>query len=341
MNIKGATPKLVNIAQDITINEMIVELFGYRRDDFRDWKKYCWIDTCFPNPAIIKRNETFIYYLEKLIENPPESEEDGGPSLLDGHSLQEDGTPAPSSESEKGAREDMAETLAAELTAEELKSIIDALPCGPGLGAGAMAGMMEEIIAKKVEKKKINFTKIIRGLKKSSMSMIEKDVDTFTHDDRRFSDVIARSQVSLPGKNSIEKPSPDRILTAVFMDVSGSCIEHLPTFEKIFLAFDAERHIFDTRLFIFDTVVKEIKPGDRVRVGGGTAFGIIENKCLELQVEIGRYPDCVIVITDGDGTAVSPKAPSKWIWLLTPDHWSDRYINIKSRRFLLNQITFD
>jgi len=346
LEIPGATPELVNKAQDITINEMIVDLFGYDREDLRNWQKYCWIETCFENHVLIKRNETFIYYLKKLIEEPPKEGEDDGPTTLDEHGLQPDGsstspgTGETETPGEQEAREGIAEELAGELTAQELGDLLKALPEGLDPQAGTMAGRLEQVLAKKAKKLKVKFSHIIRKLKKTSMKEEDRDVETFTHEDRRFSDVMRRSGATLPGKNEVPRLLPDRLLTAVFMDISGSCMDYFDIFEKVFLAFDEEREIFDCRLFIFDTVVKEVRPGDNIRVGGGTSFNIIETKCLELEQETGRYPDCCVIITDGYGTEVKPKAPSRWIFLLTPKEWTESLIPMKSRKFFINQITF-
>ena len=341
LSVPGATPGLVNKAQDICINEMIVDLFCYDREDLREWKKYCWIETCFSDPHLIKRNETFIYYLKKLIEDPSKAEAKDGPIIFDEHRLPSDGSPSePETQEEKKDREKLAETLAGEFSVGELEKLIKGLP-GTGEIAGTMAGIIEQVISKKAKKIKINFAHIIRKLKKSSMKKIEQDIETFTHEDRRFEDIIRTQGVSLPGTATIEKLKSDRLLTAVFMDISGSCMDYFDIFQRVFLAFDVEREIFDTHLFIFDTKVKEVKPGDGIHVGGGTDFKIIEDKCLELEAQGKRYPDCVIVITDGWGTEVKPKAASKWIFLLTPKNFTESLIPIKSKKFFINQITFD
>ena len=343
LSVPGATPRLVNMAQDITINEMIVNLFGFDREDIREWKKYCWIDTCFDDPGVISRNETFLYYLEKLIKNPPKDEKDGGPSIFDEHGLKPDGQFQPAgggteTQTEKENKQDAANTIAAEMTAEELENILKSLP--EAGEAGSMSGMLESLIAVKGKRVHLKFKHLIRKLKKTSLKEVPIDVESFTKDDRRFNDVLSRGDILLPGKAEISKLSADRLLTLVFMDVSGSCLQFLKTFNQVFRAFDEERKIFETRLFIFDTTVTEVKPGDRARIGGGTKFDIIEKKCIALEEEYKRYPDCVVVITDGDGTPVDPKAPTKWIWLLTPKDSTKKYIPTKSRTFSIDQVTF-
>lgn len=340
LKVPGSTPRLVNIAQDITINEMIVDLFNYDREDLEDWKKYCWIDTCFKTPHLIARNETFLYYLQKLIETPPESESNGGPSTVDDHDGLGDLESSDSiSSEEKKNRESIAASLGEELSPKEISDIMKALP--QSNEADSMSGILEAILKKKTKPVKINFPRIIQKLKKNSMKYVDRDVETFIHEDRRFNDVINIQKSTIPGKSEIEYPKQDRLITVVFMDISGSCLPFMNTFEKIFLAFDKEKKIFDTRLFIFDTKIKEVKPGDNIYIGGGTFFHIIEDKCKEIQIEKGRYPDCVVVITDGHGTKVEPKAPSNWIWLLTPKDNSKQYIPKSSKIFGINQIMFD
>lgn len=340
MKIPGATPRLVNKAQDITINHMIVDLFNYDRDDLREWKKYCWIETCFSRPHLIKRNETFIYYLEKLIEDP-KSKEDGdggpgssGPMVFDSHS-----DPSTETETGKKNRESIAKEIAKDLNPSDLEDLIKALPEDALGEAGTMKGVYEAVLAEKLKKLKLNFKLMINKLKRTRVSFVEKEVDTFVRENRRFDDILRRPDISLPGTTVKQGQKKDRLLTVLFMDVSGSCMSYFHLFQRIAEAFDAERDTFDLRLFVFDTSVVEIAPGTPFRVGGGTAFNILEQKVLELEKEYHRYPDCVVVLTDGDGTPVKPKGPTKWIWLLTPPA-NKQYIPLASRSWLANQVEF-
>lgn len=364
MKTKGATPYLVNVAQDITINEMIVDLFKYRRDDLREWKKYCWIDTCFKDPAVrlnILRNQIFTYYLEKLIQNPPPapppppekgdgspSEGDGepgdgesSPQTLDQHVMDEDGDCGggeEETEEEKKARAGAIEKIIAELDPAQIEEIIKALPDSGE--AGSMKGSLKATIAKKQKLAKLNFKKLVAKLKRTCMTEKFRDVETFVKDDRRFGDVLRRPDVLLPGRMEQGYPDKDKLLTACFMDISGSCMAYFDHFQKIFMAFDAEKKTFETRLFAFDTSVVEVKAGETITVGGGTHFHIIEKQCLKLEQEVGRYPDCVVIITDGEGTTVTPKAPTKWVWLLTP-FATKSYIPKASRSWPIKDVIFE
>lgn len=333
MNIKGATPELVNKAQDITINHMIVDLFNYDREDLREWRKYCWIETCFTHPEVIKRNENFIYYLEMLIQDP-KSKEANGPVTLDAH-----GDPSKETEVDKKNRESAAKDIAKVLDPKSLEDLIKALPEGDDLTIGSMRGAYEAILEQKVKRLKLNFRILIKKLKRTRVTYIDKDVETFVREDRRFDDVMARPDVSLPGTSTKQGPQKDRLLTALFMDVSGSCMEHFSKFQQIAAAFDAERDTFDLRLFIFDTSVSEVHPRVSFRIGGGTFFHIIEKQVLELEKEYHRYPDCVVVVTDGEGTDVKPKGPTKWIWLLTPPACK-QYIPLASKWWLISDVEF-
>lgn len=333
MDVPGATHELVNKAQDITINHMIVDLFNYDRDDFREWKKYCWIETCFTNHQVIRRNENFYYYLEKLIEDP-KSKEDGGPTTVDQH-----GDPGEKTEAEKASCKAVAKEIAKELDPKSLEDLIKALPDDdPGGLAGTMRGEYEAILNEKTKKLKLNIKLLIKKLKRTRVRFVEKDKETFVRESRRFDDISKRG-IDLPGEHVVQGPVKDRLLTALFMDVSGSCMAHFPLFQQIHKAFDEEREIFDLRSFVFDTTIQEIKPGMPLRIGGGTAFNIIEEKVLELQKEYKRYPDCVIVVTDGEGTNVKPKAPTKWIWLLTPPA-AKHCIPLGSKWWLISQVEF-
>ncbi len=333
MSVKGATHELVNKAQDITINHMIVDLFNYDREDLREWKKYCWIETCFTNPVLIKRNENFLYYLEKLIEDP-KSKEANGPQPLDQH-----GDPGSETESDKKNREAIAKDLAKDLDPKDLEDLIKALPPGEGGTAGTMKGIYETIMEEKSKRLKLNFTVMIKKLKRTRIKYVDREIETFVRENRRFDDVLQRPDVSLPGSSTVQGPQKGRLLTALFMDVSGSCMTYFGLFQQIMAAFDAEREIFDLRTFIFDTSVTEVKPKMPIRVGGGTAFNIIEDKVLELEQEYHRYPDCVVVVTDGEGTDVKPKGPTKWIWLLTPPARKQN-IPLASRSWLVSQVEF-
>lgn len=327
MDVKGATKYLVNVAQDITINEMIVDLFNFDRNDLRDWEKYCWIDTCFKVPILVKRNETFKYYLELLIKEE-KIDQSTGPSVFDDHEDDDD-----------DGDDLIIGDLADELDKQTLERIIEAF--GKDTSPGTLGGTLSAVLSNKVKSSKVKFQHLIRRLKRTIMKMVSVERDSFGHHVRRFDDLLRRTPgVELPGIVERQHHLKDRLLTAVFMDVSGSCVSYFQTFEQVVTAFLREPKIFDLRMFTFDTRVVEVSFGDRIKIGGGTAFDIIERECQRLQADIGRYPDCVVIITDGYGTDVVPTMPGRWVWLLTDDG-SKQYLPVGCRVHFIKDVTFD
>lgn len=349
-DIPNSSRELINKAQDITINEMIVTLFDYNREDFREWEKYCWIDTCFENSILIAKNETFIYYLKKLIENK-NNDKSENQEVFDEHSEYDDSDDSNScgENIDKNDNGDhlndqsdidyLAKTLAEELSESELESIKKSLP-DEIKSKGSQNSFLEHILNKKKKKSKIKFKNIVKGIKKNAYKKTEVDIETFSRDDRRFYNICEVSNTILPGKCEYLLQKRDRILTSVFMDVSGSCIDYISTFEKIFYILNEEKEIFDLRTFIFDVTVREVKSEDKIFIGGGTSFKIIEDECIKIEQETKKYPDCVIVITDGYGDKVTPKFDSRWIWMLTDKDSNKSFISSRSKAFYIKDIIF-
>lgn len=322
-HLKGATPRLVNVAQDITINEMIVSLFGFPRGLLRDWKNYCWIETCFEHPEEIEPNQVFMYYLRKLIElGVPEHVK-----LLDEHDDSDEGGYADDNDPDAFAGQ-----LAQELSWDELRALIEQL--GPEGGRGIALSPFAVELERRIPAK-VNFNGIVRGLKRTELrKRAQREQDSFARANRRLNS----STMMLPGRVEA-RPKPDKLLAAVFFDVSGSCMRYIEHFDRIRLAFEAEEKLFEVQTFAFDTNVKPVLPGQKLSIGGGTHFHIIEQKCKELASE-RRYPDCVVIITDGEGNPVHPTHPGRWIWLLTPPY-KQTFIQHRSRWFAIDRVTYD
>lgn len=67
---------------------------------------------------------------------------------------------------------------------------------------------------------------------------------------------------------------------------------------------------FDTRVYPFDFWQKV----PQIRGGGGTRFDIIEDYVKLLS----KYPDLIVVLTDGLASRPTVKYPNRWFWLITP-----------------------
>lgn len=320
-NIPGATHRLINIAQDITINEMIVDLFGFARGLMREWRKYCWIETCFEDPSKIERNQVFEYYLKKLIENPPPEGMETIDEHGDGFGGFDDGGPDP-----------MAQELGQYLSWDELQALIKSMGKEHGRGIGLSPF---QVVLEQREPEKLDFNTIVKKLKRSKAAKDGRMVETWQRQERR---VGGQTTMILPGHDE-GKPHKTKLITLLFFDVSGSCMAYLEHFNKCRLAFEKEERLFDIRCYKYDTSVKEVKPGEKIGVGGGTSYDIIETECLKVEAETGRYPDCVVNLTDGAGNAVNPKHPNRWVWLLTPGAVRT-YIHERAAAWPLDKVTF-
>ena len=338
-HVEGATPRLINIAQDITINEMIVEMFNFPRGLLRGWERFCWIETCFDNPAQIEQHQVFEYYLHKLIENPPpddvvtfddhEGLGDGGMGGLGGSAGFDLSDPDP---------DKFAQHLAQELSWDELEKMIKSFGDEEGMSRGIALSPFKTVLEQRTPPK-VNFNQLVRNLIRSKLSRDAREQDSFAREDRRLSSL--GSSMSLPGRMPI-KPDGKKLITAMFFDVSGSCLPHIQRFFDCVGAFEKEEKMFDTRTFAFDTRVKELKRGKapEAEVGGGTAFDIIEEKCREIELEDGQYPDFVVVLTDGAGSKVNPKHPGRWCWLLTKGA-TRMYVHPLAKAYPLASVVFE
>lgn len=328
-HVPGATPRLVNIAQDITINEIIRDMFDYDRNRLIGWQKYCWIDTCFKDWQSVERHMSFTYYLTKLIEQG----EDPNTITFDDHQSEGQGG-GDSGYGDEDAIDNMAGKLAQDLSWDELQKMIASTEKSWGAGVD---GSPFTVVLEALEPSHLDFKALVAKLKRTAKGgQDEKAISTFARQDRRYGTL--GSHYILPGK--LHQPKPKKkLLIATFFDVSGSCMGYFNEFMRVAGAFEAEPELFELRQHIFDTRVTEVQTGHKISVGGGTYFNIIEHRCQELEKEVGRYPDCVVVITDGEGNRVSPKHPGRWIWLLTPNG-KRSYISSESQWCPIKKVVF-
>jgi predicted metal-dependent peptidase len=109
-----------------------------------------------------------------------------------------------------------------------------------------------------------------------------------------------------------------RVLFAI--DASGSIGgEWLSAFAAVARAGRSRARVevvsFDTAVYPLDAVAGHIQGG------GGTSFQVIEDHVATLS----RYPDGVVVMTDGYAERPSVRHPERWLWLLA-EHGSDEAV---------------
>lgn len=73
----------------------------------------------------------------------------------------------------------------------------------------------------------------------------------------------------------------------------------------------------------FDAAVYPFTPGEPFQGGGGTSFEVVQKYVETLDEE----PDFVLMVTDGYAPEISPKDPSKWVWLIVSNgnDWPERH----------------
>lgn len=117
---------------------------------------------------------------------------------------------------------------------------------------------------------------------------------------------------------------------AVFIDSSGSMPQEI--IDKVaglvgkVEGVDIDWHWFDARVGPF-------VPGGEILGGGGTSFQAIEDHVAGhsraatsgRKTCCRRYPDFVLVLTDGYAPEVTPSRPRRWVWLIIPqgDYWPE------------------
>lgn len=305
-----------NAGMDVSINEMLVRQFGFKRELLvhEVWKDTCWLNTCWPDKNM-PSGKSADWYIQKLIEDNKYQTKvigvkmkgaSGEPMPFDGHEWMD---------------EDCDEIIELDdlVTSGEAKDFIERLTKdqhendlgGKKAGSGGTSSWKD--IVEPSPPKKRKWESVIRR-------WIEKvDVPNFSFHERwfgtspRYSE-FQKGKAMLPFERFCldESKEKHKIRVAFFLDTSGSCSSLGPRFFKAAQSIPNDRFIVD--LFYFDDIVVQASLKDKkVRLGGGTRFDIIENKCLEMT----KYPDAVWVLTDGYGTNFSCKSPSKWNWFLT------------------------
>lgn len=113
-------------------------------------------------------------------------------------------------------------------------------------------------------------------------------------------------------------------LGAIFIDTSGSMSSQVLKKLSTFVGSIPDTEV---KWFNFDADVVPLEVGDAFAGGGGTDFGVIEEKVKQLDQEGDTPLDFVIVVTDGYAPPIEPNDPAKWIWLITPGghNWPANY----------------
>lgn len=284
-----------NIAMDVVVNHLLVDRFGFVREQIRDWKQYCWTDTVTDGEPSGKSFEHYI----GAIENDAQ--------LVDSH-----GT---------GDMEDVLKRLRESLSDGEIADAIEKM------GDDA-AGDLTILSVGPVAKKKKWETVIRKWTYRLPKAQPEEQ---WVRLNRRFA--MLNTGFILPSEMEEEVDIADKARVWFFQDTSGSCKNFQERFFKAAASlpparFDVKLHCFDSR--VYETTLESGK----IYGGGATLFSSIEKYIQGLVAQGEKYPDVVFVVTDGQGNRVTPEIPSRWHWFLSEDvrRWIPKGSHVHSLR---------
>lgn len=296
-----------NVCMDIVVNHLLIRSFGFTRKDLKDSENYCWLNTVFPNSGFTDEESFEFYYNQfKSIykDGMPGSGEDDCKLVDDHGSMTQDWSKA-------------IDVLDENLFLEEKKSLqkiiekfgeIQEVSSSQGLGKWHFK-------EQSIYRPKKKWESVIKNWAIKKLRFEEKEFEQWTKLNRRLT--ALHPSLLLPSNIDFEDfhASKDKIEVWFFLDTSGSCFGYSDRFFSAAASLSKKR--FNVKLFSFDTEVFEVKEKDqKFHGGGGTFFHILEEKILK-DTQGNLYPDAVFVITDGYGTKISPKFPSRWHWFLT------------------------
>jgi predicted metal-dependent peptidase len=313
-----------NCAMDIVVNESLVKYFNFNKKQIDPDEEYVWFDKFFKDDPSVLKDNSFEYYLNKIIEKNIQMPKSGN-HLVNGH----EGLDIP---------KEFAQQIINELSDEEadvLKNIAERAEQGKkqestGQIAGTKAGDLVKTLEKKPSKTLSKWETVIKKFERS-FGKEETNEAHWVAKDRRMHNL--NFNIFLPSdiEYEVRKTNKDKIKTYFFMDSSGSCDMLAQRF------FDAAKSInrdkFDVEYYCFDTSVYKVNLKDRKLFGfGGTSFRCISDFVYKTKNE-NPY---VWVLTDGYGDypPIPDKEQKKWSWFLTKDG-CQRYIPRECKTYLL------
>lgn len=326
LRIKGLNLEYANIAADVVVNHYLVDRFNFDRNKITDWHKLCWVDTVFKNKSI-STESTFEYYYNLLAFSNSASV--NGLSLADDHSGFGGGA---EEEESKGDIEDgkadideqiddlieKAGSLLSESEKEDIQGIVDKEGKDVKGGLQAGTGYIDSVwnMPKKLVQPAKAWAKIVKKWKVKNKHVFQES-EQWARMNRRTA--LLDKSLILPSDMEFEGENDNRIDAWLYLDVSGSCKQYKDYFWKA--ASSIPKKYFKLRMFSFSTKVWEVDmKNKKIFGGGGTAFSCIDWHINDSVYYGAKYPNIVMVITDGYGNKINPKFPDRWHWFLTPNN---------------------
>lgn len=217
---------------------------------------------------------------------------------------------------------DVIKKLDKELSDEEKKELEGFIKTqAPNTMAGTGSGDLWHIIPDEVlnARKNRKWEEVIKDWTKKALKKVYKPFSQWSRQNRRH--VMLPKTFMLPSKMNIEGMAmeKDKIDIRFYFDVSASCYSYKDRFINAAYSIDPKK--FNISAYSFDTDITpiDLNTVKQIRVGGGTAFDIIESDIQnDIKFKNMKYPEAVWVLTDGHGTFVNPEKPERWFWFITP-----------------------
>jgi hypothetical protein len=201
-----------------------------------------------------------------------------------------------------------------------------------GVQAGSTAAGVWKRFSGFQPKPKPKWETIVKKRTRRLLEEVIREVEQWVVQDRRHLELLTDENFFLPC--DYEDRARDYIkrkpIVSLYMDASGSVWSMAERFFKC--ANGIPRDTFEVHWASFDTQVYRLDPDKPcMRGSGGTSFYIIEDD-IQAQIKLyahekasgkknprglARYPDLVVMITDGYGDRVQPQHPDRWVVLLT------------------------
>lgn len=318
--------QIINVTMDVVINEMLINRFGFSRSVIDPKKIYCWLDTVFKNPKNRIPNKNFEFYLNLMkkyvkfkiviLQSNCKGTSDTGGVVTNKGTIMDDHSKLPTGDTASKIAERIGSRLSNEEKDNFCRKIKDDDPNVTGINAGNKAGSFSKTMEKmKVKVKKRKWEALIKKCLKNCLS--DGPEETWITDFNRRIQVIGKSKMIIPTEINGEGHDRNKVSAYFFLDTSGSCTGLASRFWKLAMSVPKDR--FDLKLRCFDTRVYAVNEKDKKLYGfGGTRFNILEEHIQEeIRATNSRYPDLVVMVTDGYGNRIFPEKPERWHVLLT------------------------
>lgn len=331
-------PEIANIAADLVVNHSLINIFNFDRNKITDWEKYIWVDTIFEDKSLPLNLTLEQYY--KILSGSELPEEI--PSTLDSHMFgggdsndednedkQEDTNPSDILDQEalKELEGDLIKEVLSnsELKKEDIEDfkekVNEHLDKNLSNGKIAGSGYTNDVWVapkEKVKEKKswtdffFKFVKVKPG----------PDIDEqWAMKSRRM--FFLGDDMFIPAEYEVEKKE-EKMRIGLFLDVSVSCTHLKKDFWKA--AKSIPKKHFEIDAYTFSTITYEVDlDSNYIPGGGGTDFQCIEDQLILNEKNGKKYPDAVVVITDGESRKPKTKLPEKWFFFLDDSRYSTEY----------------